>query len=498
MAKNSNKKKNRIIAVVIAAVIIALFVYARVRQNLDEASMRNRISIDATTVVSAGDMVDSLSGSGIVQSEKVRAVVPTLNAEVTDIKVELGDYVNEGDVLALLDSEAIDRQVDLTRSSNYVSVETARLSYETAIENLEDMIDNGQTANDEIWTNWTAARDAADAAGARYDALLEVNEDYLAWMAETDPATKAAMKAELDIELTALGLSTDITMQELSAEVAAAAATSDAAQASADALGTQLATNNAARFDAQDIYDQVMGLKPVTSSEAKQLILQRSQLANTADSLDQNLDMLKEQQDGAVITANMDGTITSVGLTVGQAPAGIAFTIQDLSDLSIQSSVKERDLAYVEEGMDVIITSNAIPDTEYHGTLENIAPTGTISATGDTVFTTKIVIDDEDGKLKPGMNVKVKYILFEKDAVMQVPYDSVYTVDDSDYVLIMKELSDGKYELVPTLVSKGGINDINIEITEGVEINDRVVNYPENYLDDLSGEYELYTGGTDE
>jgi multidrug efflux pump subunit AcrA (membrane-fusion protein) len=456
MAKNINKKKNRTIVIIIIAVIIALFAYSKIKGDIDKKAEMTKINMNATTVVAVSNMVDSLSGSGLVQSDEIKAIVPKLNSEVIEVKVELGDYVNKGDVLAILDSSDIDKQVSLARSSNSVTYQTGKLSYDQTLDQLKDVIDNGQSANDEIWGNWNSATQAVTAAETVYANLV---------------ASGAASEAEL----------------------ATASATVTSAKNAADALGAQLATNNSVRFDAQDTYDQVTGVKPATSIEAKQILLQKQSLNNTSSSLNNNLDMLKEQQAGAVITATMDGTITSVGLTVGQVPTGIAFTIQDLNNLSITAAIKERDLADVYEGMKVQITSNSIDEVTYHGEIENIAPTGSMSATGDTTFTTKIMFSDEDNQVKPGMNVKVKYIIFDRTDVIQVPYDSVYTQDDSDYVLVLSELSNGKYKLVPTMVTKEGANDINVEIT-GVEINDRVLNYPENYLDSLDVEYELIEG----
>jgi hypothetical protein len=47
------------------------------------------------------------------------------------------------------------------------------------------------------------------------------------------------------------------------------------------------------------------------------------------------------------------------------------------------------------------------------------------------------------------------------------------------------------------MVTKEGANDINVEIT-GVEINDRILNYPENYSNNLDGEFELIEGVVNE
>jgi len=492
MVKKKNKKKNRIIFVIIIAVVVGLFAYNQYKINRDNEAMLNRIDLSATTVVSTSAMADSLSSSGIVQSEEIKAIVAILNSEVLEVNVEIGDYVKEGDVLAVLDSTDIDKQVSLAKSSNSVTYQTGQLSYQQTLDQLKDVIDSGQTANDEIWENWTAAVAATDAAEAYYNALVEISVDFSDWDSNgrlpSDPVYA---------KIIALGLDEDITEEELQTEITTAKSSVSTAQSAADALGAQLATNNSIRFNAQDTYDQVTGVKPATSTEAKQILLQKQSLNNTGASLNNNLDLLKEQQAGAIIKATMDGTITSVGLTVGQIPTGIAFTIQNLDNLSITSGTKESDLADISEGMKVEISSNNIKDTVYDGTLDNIAPTGTISVTGDTTFTTKIMINNEDSKLKPGMNVKVKYILFEKENAIQVPYESIYTQNEIDYVLVMNKLDNGKYSLVPTAVTKGGVNDVNVEIM-GVNIADRIVNYPENYLDNLDTEYELYEGMLDE
>jgi len=421
MKKNKNKKRNRIIVIAIIIIIIILIAISQLTKGAKD-NTDNDLGKNDVTIVSSESLSDTISAKGVVQSKKINTVLANSTLEVVTVNVEVGDKVNKGDVLAVLDASELEKTLNTTLQSNSITVQTQDLTYEQQIQALKDTIEAGKESNDTIWEQWVAS-------------------------------------ANIDPELH-------------------------------EKLGQQLASNNATRFEAQDTLDQVEGRKPVTSSAAKSIILSKATNNNTKATLANSADSLRQQIEDATIVAPASGTITSANLQVGNYANSVAFVIQDLDDLEVVSSINERDFSSVDEGLKTIVTSDAIKNVTYEGKVSLIAPVATSVAT-NTVFSTTIDIENEDGQIRPGMNAKVKYVLFEEEGVLSVPLDAVVYEDDKTYVYVLNQVDSG-YQAKKVEVTTGKENDINITITSGIKANDLVMNYPSNYddIDNMTFDYE--------
>jgi len=78
----------------------------------------------------------------------------------------------------------------------------------------------------------------------------------------------------------------------------------------------------------------------------------------------------------------------------------VLFVISDLSSLWLILDAYEQDLPYLHYGQEVEFSVEAFPGKKFHGTVAYINPT--VDETTRTVQV-RVIIDNKDGKLKPGM-----------------------------------------------------------------------------------------------
>ena len=139
------------------------------------------------------------------------------------------------------------------------------------------------------------------------------------------------------------------------------------------------------------------------------------------------LDAAKLNLDYTVVTAAVDGQVSTIDLQPGQlvAPGQALFYVINNNETWVVANFKETQLNKMTEGQKVVVKVDAYPDTEFEGVLTSFSPaTGSRfsllppdNATGNFVKTVqrlpvKISLTENNDKVKvkllrPGMNVEV-------------------------------------------------------------------------------------------
>jgi HlyD family secretion protein len=129
--------------------------------------------------------------------------------------------------------------------------------------------------------------------------------------------------------------------------------------------------------------------------------------------------------DKARLAAPFDGTITDVISKPNDqvSPGSPAFRLDDLSSLSVDVGVSEIDINLVNVGQPVILTFDAILDRQYNGRVVEVSPVGTASQ-GIVDFIVKVELIDADQSVRPGMTAAVE-IFVEQTGEAFVPNRTV-------------------------------------------------------------------------
>ena len=545
------------------------------------------------TTLQEKDIQNTIGGTGTVESRQKHYVYPTTSGySVMEIPVEVGDTVQAGDVLCVLDDSALQDQKDSSELSLNQSVraaeqqvKTVRDSYEAAVASVKDGTNSTLISAESQVTNayysYLSAVDqynqyqdslnsASTALATAKQNLEEANEKVAAIQqaiaqnqqqspggdtsttpggdtstvpggdtsttpggdTSTTPGTDTSGASGADTSTTpgadtsaasgAEAQSTQAAMASGSAPAASAGSNSggysdmplEQLQAALTAAQAEQTAAQAAVNEAQAAYNSASGqgyslslavdsayngyvtalksLDAAIASVETQLQSSENQLDSaklSAQSARETRELTLEQLEGSledlVITAPASGTVTAVYATVGGPSTGLLFVIEDVEDLVVKTTIRSYDIGQVQEGMEVIIKSDATGDASFDGSVSFIAPASQKTATGDTntaneVFDAEVKVLSQDTGLRIGMSVRLNYVLEAETGVLAVPYDAVYTnASGQSCVMAARDQGNGKYILEEIPVTTGVESDVEVAISgPGIQAGLQVLNDP--------------------
>ena len=134
-------RRHRILTVLLALLLIAAIVAAAVWQNRSRRPQQEPVMTVETATVERMDLSNSIGVTGTLATAEGKSGTTTLeNIEVTEVFVELGDEVQEGDIICTFDSSDIESALADARNNYSVNQQLDALdNYETEYtETVED------------------------------------------------------------------------------------------------------------------------------------------------------------------------------------------------------------------------------------------------------------------------------------------------------------------------------------------------------------------------
>ena len=209
-----------------------------------------------------------------------------------------------------------------------------------------------------------------------------------------------------------------------------------------------------------------------------QLSLQKAQVKQAQASLQSAETELKYTK----ITSPVDGIVISKSVEVGQTVAASFSTpelfsvAEDLTQMEIEASVVEADIAKVKEGQTVRFTVDSFPDEPFYGKVKQVRNQA-VTTSNVVTYSVIIGIDNKELKLKPGMTANVEIIAAEKDDALLVPNQALRFQMDENQRYKDKGiwvLRDGQPQRVN--VTEGISDDSNTEISSpDIQEGDEVI-----------------------
>jgi cobalt-zinc-cadmium efflux system membrane fusion protein len=147
------------------------------------------------------------------------------------------------------------------------------------------------------------------------------------------------------------------------------------------------------------------------------------------------------------------------------------FVVSDTSRLWLQIDAAESDLAELNRGQALRISSNAFPGEVFSGEITNIAPT--LDSSTRTVRVRGIV-QNPAHRLKAEMYVTVDVVRDESgvaEAGVEISSKAIVTIDSKSFLFV--ELSPGRFERREVQI--GTEKDGRVPVTSGVKAGERVV-----------------------
>jgi membrane fusion protein (multidrug efflux system) len=142
-------------------------------------------------------------------------------------------------------------------------------------------------------------------------------------------------------------------------------------------------------------------------------------------------------------------------------------TLEDISALKVDFRVPEQLLAALRPGQAVEMGSDALPGRKYVATVDAIDPL--VDQAGRAVLM-RARLRNSDGQLRPGMFVRTRLIMSQRQNALTVPEEALVPVGPDQFVY---RVADGKAQRVKirTGVRRAGM----VEVIEGLAAGDTVV-----------------------
>lgn len=447
-------KKGLIILAIIAAIIIALVVWIKSAYKKGMEMLANAMSTE-TAVVQRRDLVSVVSATGKVTSLDSRDVNSTAQgAKIMSVNVSVGDMVNEGDILVVLDSsdyeenlQSAQDSLDTTKKSNNLTISSAQrrlneasTSADVAIKKIDEQVAN-------------ATKDVED-----YKQLKEQAEkNYAAWTAQA-----AIEKAEYNSAMTAIAEARQALLDVSGGDAGVVAAAQEAldaansvdlvqlsrdvdnANANANKWLADVSSHTAALKQAEATLESVQKTRDdtvrsnesaIASSKDSVTSARLSSQTSTA-SMEKQISTYEDQIEACTVKAPISGMVTSVSAVEGTTYAGMSVvTIEDVSGYEITTEIDEYDIGKIKPGQKVVFKTNGTGDEELEGVVKTVAPRATTSltgmSTGGVTYTVVISVLSKNDQLRLDMTAKISIVLESGENVITVPLDAIQT-DEED------------------------------------------------------------------
>ena len=421
-----------VILVIIAAVIIAKVI------------MPKPILPVKHTVLSKGKIVNSINVLGEINSKDETNVYSTLTNPVKEVNVHVGDKVKAGDVLAILDSGSLEKDVNQLEATTVASEANAKSDFENkkkAYDNTSYLYNNN--LNSEIRN----AEESLKSAKLNLDDKKRTHENNKA-LYDADALTKNDLnKSEIEYS----NAQSDYDKAGVAIENVKIRASQDLDTAKSTYEAAETAYNN----------------------KSQRIALEKQQ----------------SELEKCEVKAPIDGTITVVNAVVGNPGTGTLFEVENLDDMEIKTSIKEVDIANVKVGQRTEIKTDTTGELVIAGEIVSVSPSAkkggstqikadsqSTSSSSDTGFETKIKINDMNENMKPGMSARVNVILNEKSDIYTIASDAIVQNGNgtSIYVAEKSGEKENEYIIKELPIETGLESDFNIEIS-GEGITDGII-----------------------
>lgn len=338
-----------------------------------------------------------------------------------------------------------------------------------------------------------AAAEAPDATTQTVSAGLTTLEKSVAASGTLTPT----VQEQVSFEASGTVLSVDVTVGE-TVTAGQTLATIDTLTLTADLLAAKasLATAQARLAESEDADDGSDAAEAQVAASAAQVDVARAQVDAAAEALA-----------GATLVAPVDGLLTEVNLTVGQAVSGgggagpeagadtstAQFVVIGTDSWQVDVTVDDAEVALIAVGDQAEITVEDATDPIF-GVVTEI---GLVSTATDGVagFPVTIEVTGEPDGVHDGVGADVAIVYERRTDVLTVPSAAVRTVDGKSEVTQVGE--DGTEVTTPVTVGEtvGDLTEILSGLAEGDEVVVTVVTRTEQGGDDqVPGGFQLPEG----
>jgi HlyD family secretion protein len=486
--------------------------------------------------VEKGDVTVRVVESGSLVAYKSVEVKSRVSGRVAKLVVDEGEYVEQGQLIAIIDPQETELQVEqnaaqvrgaqagMRRTSIEVGQRrvTAQAALDRARANLRqvelELRAQPQLTNASI----IAAKSALDQARQAKDQLLRVTHPNSRVAAETalEDAVAARQRAEAELrrqesllakgyvsrreaESASLNLQTAVSREATAREametiaeaqriearqaeerIRQAEAELDRARAGSVQDGVKREQLRQAQAAVREATAQLRDVEALRASQAQQ--------AATVEQLSTVLRDGRRQLAETRIVAPISGVVTRRFVQIGELVASLnsfsagspIFRIEDRSKMLIQLQVNEIDVARLRLAMPAEIVVDAFPGRMLEGKVSKVAPTSVSQgqpqdaaggAEAVVKYGVEVTLLRPEPDLKSGMSAKCTMRVLDRQNVVRVPLGFLGEKDGETFLMIRKPGSKPDDKGTKTIVKVGARSATHAEIVSGAKVGDLLV-----------------------
>jgi HlyD family secretion protein len=520
----------------VGVVVIAILIFLGLRAVRGGFAARQE-QVNTGDIVEAfvGDLSARASATGRVTAAREADLALGVSGRVEEVRVQVGDQVQAGDVLVSLEDDALARNVataeqnlviqeanlaELQAGATAAEIAAAEAQLASAQVQLDDLLAgpteeeiasaqaNIDAAQANVWSasaqvgqastgvsevEIAAARQQVTAAQAAYDVAKEAHdrtlecfegpneEEVCPLLGPTEENARrqrdqaAADLATAQAQLDALLAGPDQNVVSgAQAGVSAAVANQEAAEAQLELLLRGSGAAQIAAAEATVAQAQASLDSLITGATAERIAIAEAQVEQARIQLAEAQETLAN----ASLTAPFDGVVTEVFVVKGETAGGVAVRLVDANNLTVVLDVDEVDVGEMAVGQPAVITLESWPDLEFESEITAIAPSATTN-TGSALVTYEVhlSLQETDLPVRIGMTANASLITSERENVLLIP-NAAINVDRSSgtySVNLVQTDAEGNETTTEVEVTIGLRDNTHTQITSGLQEGDRVM-----------------------
>gem|GEM_PF-732800 len=487
-------------------------VQAGIEENQEEELDLRVIAAEVIT----DNIAERNSFSAVMQPSSEYAVLPRLEGEIERIEVEVGDQVEQGQLLAELDDERYRAELDQAEAGlEAAQAEFTRLEEGATDEELQQISSQVEEARISV----EGARDEVGYAEEIYQErtpddmeLEQVKNELEQARVQLEMAEKEERQAELAFEeaddnyqrMASLFEEGAISEQQYNEIKTGRNQAETQLETAKDRVEqAEIALQGAQNFKemTEELYDfrveeERMVSQARTQYEAASAALQgaeamlaEAERGPTEEELKAveaqvkqaraGVDMARIAYDNIEVAAPADGVIAAVEMDAGEmaSPGNPLFYLVNLDEIKATANVNEPYVGQLETGAEALVTVNALPGEEFVGRISSVAP----MAGEQGGFPVEVTLPNPEHIIRVGMRGSIEFVIQEEEDALLVPADAVFNPEGEAETAVYL-IEDGRARR--QTVSTGLRYDNRVEITSGLNEGDQVVLYDHDQLED--------------
>lgn len=521
------KKKGRKKLILILLILLIVFLVNGPLKG-DKGKLNAKFDYEKVAA-DVGDIEVIVEGKGTIEENSVYNILPTVNGEIIEDHVEVGQTVNKDDLLYVIDSDDLAASLSTAK----LGVEQATINYNNIKKQINDLKivanDNGYVSDlsiskgayvtttmpicNLVETNqYEVVLQFMNASASQIRVGNKATLTYMSYMTTIDGTVtnvsdrtflladgSQVSEVTIRVETTGYGLNNAIVKGAIYTDFGTTVTSANTAPMTG-VTNNMVKAKSTGTVEAVNVKNGDYVTKGTVIATLENIDLETA-LSNADIALknaNNSLSNVEKQLENYYITSPITGTIAYKNNKLGDIISNfqttnskVMVTVVDNSVKKFEMQIDELDIAKVKVGQEVIITIDALEGKEYIGKVSNINTIGQAVA-GIASYTVTVELENTP-EIYAGMNVDAEIQITSVPNVLRVPLSAVRKGN-----IVYKKASTETYQDEDTSVPMGyekvkveiGQNNSDyIEIVSGLAEGDVVLidKLTQSGIIDLSG-----------